>query len=218
MIVREFKKSYGARIVCDFPGMDFERGRIYAVLGMNGSGKSTFAQAVAGIIRTDSGERPADGKYQIGYLPQKPYAFRMSTEKNILLGGAGREKTQDLMEKLGLRGLASKPGNLLSGGETAKMSLARMLNRRFDMLILDEPTSAMDMESSLIAEDLIRSYTVEENAVTVMITHSVKEVERTADHVLYFQDGKLVESGKTEDVLWHPKEKETKRFLEFFGV
>lgn len=218
MIVREFKKTYGTRIVCDFPGMDFECGRIYAVLGMNGSGKSTFAQAVSGVIRTDSGELPADGKYRIGYLPQKPYAFRMSTEKNILLGGAGRERTSELMEKLGLRGLAAKPGNLLSGGETAKMSLARMLNRKFDMLILDEPTSAMDMESSLIAEDLIRAYTADENAVTVMITHSVKEVERTADHVLYFQDGKLVESGKAEEVLWQPKEKDTKRFLDFFGA
>ena len=73
-----FIKTYDGVTVLDFPGMEIEPGKIYAVIGANGSGKSTFAKILSGVL-------PADRKVQlpqsVGYLPQKPYAFRMSTKK-----------------------------------------------------------------------------------------------------------------------------------------
>ena len=76
--------------------MELECGKTYAIVGANGSGKSTFAKVVAGIIRTDQGgsvlaEKEGGQKIKVGYLPQKPYAFRMSVKKNILLN-RGQQK------------------------------------------------------------------------------------------------------------------------------
>ena len=89
-----FIKTYDGVTVLDFPGMEIEPGKIYAVIGANGSGKSTFAKILSGVL-------PADRKVQlpqsVGYLPQKPYAFRMSTKKNILLGGSEEAKAYELM-------------------------------------------------------------------------------------------------------------------------
>ena len=79
-----FSKTYDGVKVLDFPGLALKPGKIYAILGANGSGKSTFARIAAGTL-------PADQKCRIsgsvGYLPQKPYAFRMTVKKNILLTG-----------------------------------------------------------------------------------------------------------------------------------
>ena len=74
----------GRKKVLDFPGMELQPGNIYAILGANGSGKSTFSKILADVLPAD---RKIRSEPSIGYLPQKPYAFRMSVQKNILLGG-----------------------------------------------------------------------------------------------------------------------------------
>ena len=84
MKIAPFTKTYEGRQVLDFPGMEVESGKIYAVIGANGSGKSTFAKILAGILPADRKEKYTDGG-TIGYMPQKNYAFRMSTKANLLL-------------------------------------------------------------------------------------------------------------------------------------
>ena len=75
-----FSKTYEGTKVLDFPGMELEPGKIYAVIGANGSGKSTFAKILAGMVKPDrKGNRVDAGT--VGYMPQKNYAFRMSTQK-----------------------------------------------------------------------------------------------------------------------------------------
>ena len=85
MILPAFSKTYEGRTVLDFPGMEMEPGKIYAVIGANGSGKSTFAKILAGALPADRRIKPMEG---IGYMPQKNYAFRMSLKKNLLLNGS----------------------------------------------------------------------------------------------------------------------------------
>ena len=148
-----FSKTYDGVKVLDFPGLALKPGKIYAILGANGSGKSTFARIAAGIL-------PADQKCRIpgsvGYLPQKPYAFRMTVKKNILLTGGSPEHADELMAALSLTALQNKRADRLSGGETARMAMARLMMKRYDMVILDEPTAAMDMETTSAAENLIQ--------------------------------------------------------------
>ena len=86
MRVEAFSKTYEGRKVLEFEGMELEPGKIYAVIGANGSGKSTFAKCIAGIISTDKKGQIIDKKTTVGYMPQKSYAFSMSVEKNIALG------------------------------------------------------------------------------------------------------------------------------------
>lgn len=214
MILPAFSKTYHGVKVLDFPGLELQPGKIYAILGANGSGKSTFAKIAAGIL-------PADQKCRIpgsvGYLPQKPYAFRMTLRKNILLTAGRPERADELMRTLSLTELKEKRADRLSGGETARMAMARLMMNRYDMVILDEPTAAMDMESTSAAEELILKYVRETDCVLTLVTHSLQQARRVADEAIYFHKGRLLENGPAEHVLYHPALAETRKFLEFYG-
>lgn len=215
MVLPPFSKTYDGVTVLDFPGIELQRGKIYAVIGANGSGKSTFAKILAGLLPADQKIEPP--ALSVGFLPQKPYAFRMSTKKNILLGGRDPQRAEALMEALRLRPLEKKRADRLSGGETARMALARLMMGRFELVILDEPTAAMDMETTSAAEKLIRDYTKETGCTLILVTHSLQQARRTADGALFFQKGKLAEAGNKAQVLYDPTQPETRRFLEFYG-
>ena len=218
MRIEPFRVSYEKRTVLDFSGVELEAGKIYAVIGANGSGKSTFAKGIAGIISNDEKKQIIDKKLSAGYMAQKSYAFRMSVEKNILLAGSDKQQAEYLMKHLQIDHLAKKNASRLSGGETARMALARIMMKEYDVLILDEPTAAMDMESTSLAEELILKYRKEKNSTIILITHSLQQARRVADEVLYFYQGKLIEKGEKEQVLIMPENEETKKFLEFYGV
>jgi ABC-type glutathione transport system ATPase component len=212
-----FTKTYGTRTVLTLPELTLTPGEITAVIGANGSGKSTFAKVLAGIEPPDGKQAVLPG-VSVGYLPQKPFAFRMSTEKNVLLGGDDAAQAAALMHALGLDALARQSAKRLSGGETARMALCRILMGRYDLLILDEPTAAMDMESTLAAEALIRQTCGELGCALVLITHSVQQARRIADRVIFLRDGVPVEQGACAQILRAPREEETRRFLEFYGI
>ena len=212
-----FSKTYDDRTVLDFPGMQLESGEIYAVIGANGSGKSTFAKILAGIVNADKKGSLRDGG-SIGYMPQKNYAFRMSTKANIMLNGKDENRAHELMDAIQIRHLENKRADKLSGGETARMALARLMMKTYDMVLLDEPTAAMDMETTLLSEKLIAEYVKESHCSLILVTHSLQQARRIADEVWYFHKGKLLESGTKEQVLSKPAAAETKQFLEFYGV
>ena len=99
MKTNTFSKTYGKRCVLELPELELPEGQITAVIGPNGSGKSTFAKILAGIERPD-GKKPILSGVSVGYLPQKSFPFRMSTEKNILTNGTDRDRALVLMKAL----------------------------------------------------------------------------------------------------------------------
>ena len=212
-----FSKTYNKRVVLDLPELELPEGQITAVIGPNGSGKSTFAKILAGIERAD-GKRPILPGISVGYLPQKSFPFRMSTEKNILQNGNDRARAAELMKALDIGGLAGQSAKKLSGGETARMALARLLMGQYDLLILDEPTAAMDMESTLASERLIADYCHKTGCAVLLITHSIQQARRMARQVAFLHQGKLIEQGETDLVLSRPSQAETKQFLDFYGI
>ena len=219
MNILPFSKTYEGRRVLDFPGMTAEPGKIYAIIGANGSGKSTFAKLLAGALKADGGSVEAKGV--IRYSPQKNYAFRMSTLKNVTMAGKGKEdkaKAKELLEKLDMGHLTKTPAHKLSGGETAKMALARVMMQPCDWLILDEPCAAMDVQSTLKTEELVKAYCAECGCAAIIITHSLKQAERISDIVLYFEDGVLAEYGESGELLHNPKSEKTKAFLDFYTI
>lgn len=211
MRVEKFSVSYDDQMILDFPGMEFEPGKIYAIIGANGSGKSTFARGL-------SQKSVVEKNISVGYMPQKSYAFHFSVKKNILLSADDKERAGKLMQDLQIEHLAKKNASRLSGGETARMVLARILMKKFDLVILDEPTAAMDIETTSLAENLMMEYSREMGCVMILITHSLWQAKRVADEVLFFHKGQLVETGSKEQVLGQPKDTTTQKFLEFYGV
>ena len=212
-----FSKTYNKRVVLNLPELELPKGQITAVIGPNGSGKSTFAKILAGIEYADD-KRPLLAGSSVGYLPQKSFPFRMSTEKNILQNGNDRARAAELMKALDIGGLAGQSAKKLSGGETARMALARLLMGQYDLLILDEPTSAMDMESTLASERLIADYCHKTGCAVLLITHSIQQARRMARQVVFLHQGKLIEQGETDLVLSKPGQAETKQFLDFYGI
>ena len=217
MKIAAFSKTYEGRKVLDFPGMELESGKIYAIIGANGSGKSTFAKILAGVVKADRrGKWLEEGT--VGYMPQKHYPFRMTVRANLMLNGKDAQWAEKLMDALQIRHLENKRANFLSGGETARMTLARLMMKSYDVVILDEPTAAMDMETTILSENLIVDYVREAGCTLILVTHSLQQARRIADEVLYFHKGDLLESGPKSQVLNEPQKSETKAFLDFYGI
>lgn len=214
MTVKAFSKSYSS-FRLEVPEIVLEKGKIYAMVGGNGSGKSTYAKAAAGIIKTDAKKPVCD--MTAGYMSQSSFAFRMSVKKNVMLNTDDSALADEMLLRLGLSEYADENAKNLSGGQKARMALARVLVRKYDLLILDEPTAAMDVQSSLTAEELIKEYAGRGSAV-LLITHSLQQARRTADELLYFEAGRLVERGDCLAVLDNPENEKTKAFIEFYGV
>ena len=218
MKISHFTKTYGSRRVLDVPELELKQGSIYAVIGANGSGKSTMARILAGALPADDGGSPLEKGVSVGYMPQKSYAFRMTAEKNILLRGGDEKRAKELMQRLGIQGLAKNRADRLSGGETARMALARLMMGKYDLVILDEPTAPMDMESTALSEELIRDYCKETGCTLLLVTHSMRQARRLGDEAIFLQAGEIWEHGPVEKVLFSPEREETARFLDFYGV
>ena len=216
MKLHPFTKTFESRQVLDFPGMTLEKGKIYGIIGANGSGKSTFARVLCGCLPADRPGSPGDfGK--MGYMPQKNFAFRLKTVDNILLGGKDRSRAERLMDRLGIRHLERKRADRLSGGETARMAMARLMMGTYDLVLLDEPTAAMDMETTAVSEALIREYVAETGCALVLVTHSLQQAKRLSDDIWYFHKGQLLEHGPRDRMLEAPQTEELKAFLRFYA-
>lgn len=216
MKIAAFTKTYGKKTVLRFPTCDLPQGRIVAVIGANGSGKSTLAKVLSGIEPSDQRVRPLMG-VSLGYLPQKSYGFHMSLRANLLLNGSDKALAARRMDALKIRDLEKARADRLSGGETARMALARLLMGTYDLVILDEPTAAMDRESTLLAEQLVQDYVQETGCTVLLVTHSLQQARRMAQEVLFLYNGALAERGPIARVLHHPEREETRQFLEFYG-
>ena len=224
--LENLSKTYSGRTVLTCSSLSLPAGQVHALIGANGSGKSTLLKLICGIEKPDklkNGNRPVidtDGA-EIAYMPQKNHPFAMSVRRNVLAASRGsssdKAMAQQMLDGLGLSALAGQPARRLSGGETAKMVLARTLLCSAGVVLLDEPTAAMDMESTLQAELLIRDAAAAEGRTVVIITHSIAQAARIADTVTFLKEGDIIESGPAAIVLNTPASEETKAFLNFFG-
>ena len=217
MKIRALSKTYNGKTVLKTDEMVFENGKVYAVIGANGSGKSTFAKIAAGIIPADDSKKVTDGE-NVGYMAQKSYAFRMSVKDNIMLKVKDEALAESLMEWLEIKHLSDHSAKGLSGGETARMALARILMDKYDMVIFDEPCASMDMKSTLLSEEIIKDYCRDKDCVVILITHSLSQAKRVADEIIFMNEGKVVEQGDTKKMLEYPEKEETREFIRFYGI
>ena len=200
MILPALKKTYQGQLVLDIPSMEIADGSITAICGQNGSGKSTLAKILAGIEKPDDGTVTSATAKSVGYLPQQSYAFHMSITSNLMLNKDPKKTKQEnlahaqhLLKEIGLESMAKKNAKKLSGGETQKMALTRLLMKSYDMIILDEPTASMDTASIPTAEKMICDYQRRTGCTILIITHSPEQAQRLASHTIRLEGGKLCE-------------------------
>lgn len=216
------KKSYKGRLVLDIPELILEQGCTYALLGANGSGKTTLLRLLAGRINADQGSincaLPPD---KVAYLPQKPYAFSFSALRNLTMALPAdctnkKALAQAALDEVGLGQLRETKGHRLSGGESQRLAVARLLMAPHSLLLLDEPTSATDIAGNELIEAALARYMGDNSCQLIFATHALSQAERLADQILFFAQGRICEQGPVEQVLHHSQSAECRAFLRFW--
>ena len=219
--VSGLRKSYKRRVVIRDVSLHVSRGEVVALLGPNGSGKTTCFYNIAGLIRPDAGQVKLDGrdvtrlpmyrraKLGIGYLPQEASIFRgLTVEKNILAvleialpdPHSRRERLEELLGDFSIAHLRHAPAMALSGGERRRCEIARCLAADPKYLLLDEPFAGVDP----IAVSEIRALVsqLKDRGIGVLITdHNVRETLEIVERAYILHDGKVLMSGTTEEVV-----------------
>jgi len=212
----------GGRLILNIPQLEFIEGRRYALIGENGSGKTTLLRVMAGILPLQSGKLVNLPQPGMGYLPQAPYAFSFSVRRNVEIALAGEadapSKALAAICAVGLASLADARGHKLSGGETQRMALARLIAKPRPLLLLDEPTSATDIRGMDQVEALLQHYAAETGCTVIFSTHSPAQALRLAQHVIFLDQGKVVEQGPAAQVLRHPRAAATQLFLQHWRI
>lgn len=220
--LRNVKKEYSGRQVLNIDCLDFEEGKIYAVLGPNGSGKTTMLRIIAGIEKTDTGEIIVDNpggicNRNLAYMPQVPYIFDIKVIDNVELGikemKNHRKIAVEALTQLGMEDFLYSPARSLSGGEQQRVALARTIVLNRSLYLLDEPASAADISAVRQIEEYIKSAKEKLGATIVFTTHSPSQALRVADEVLFLQEGLLIEKGSPQEVLHRPEKELTREFL-----
>lgn len=217
--ISDLKKSYGEKTVLSIDTLTIPKGEMLAVTGPNGSGKSTLLKILAGLTKADSGT--ADGFGKILYMPQASYAFSMSVEKNVLYAMSGENKTErakEILERLGLYGLKERNARKLSGGETQRLALARLLVCECDTLLLDEPSGAVDIDGTEYVWRAIEEYRKENGCTVIFSTHSPFEAGKHADRILLLHKGEIIEDASSADFFKAQKSEWGKKFIAQFSV
>ncbi len=225
--LRSLQRLFHRRKVLDIDQLALMRGHRYALVGANGSGKSTLLKLLAGVIKPTGGEivyHGLDGEYDRAYLPQKPYRFSFSVRQNVIMAipdkamdkQQRRQQAEEALRRLGIEALADAKGNKLSGGEGQRLALARLLAMPHRLLLLDEPTSATDIAGNELFEEALKNYLAQNQSTLIFATHTLSQAVRLADTVIFLDDGKAVEQGPPEQVLYHPQSDGGKAFLRFW--
>lgn len=207
--------------------LEVEAGRTTALIGPNGSGKSTVCSVVAGLLDAENGHvvlggRVLDGpggfvragRRQVALLSQEPGVFaHMSVLGNVVFAlrcqGVGRaEATRRARAELAAVGadhLASRPGGALSGGQAARVALARALATGPRLLVLDEPMAALDVTARQEMRRLVARRCAEEGLTLLLVTHDVLDLTALAEDVVVLDRGRVVEQGPTARILSAPR-------------
>lgn len=194
--INSLVKYYGDTKVLDIDSFHFERGKKYALVGSNGSGKSTLIKILASLEKPDSGQVEISAK-NIGYMPQTSYGFNMTVLNNVLLSYPLKERKSrkneaiQLIDSLELTALSKKSGARLSGGETQRLALARILCLPRDILLLDEPTASLDTIGTEKVETLLNEFAKKNNTTVIFATHSMTQAHNLADVILRIENGNL---------------------------
>lgn len=210
-------KSFGSRLVISIPHLCFHRNKRYALMGVNGSGKTTLLRILAGILLPDKGfVRNPDQEF-MGYMPQSPYAFSFSVRKNVEIAlqdhAEADSRAAQALEAVGIAHLIQSRGHTLSGGETQRMAFARMIALPRRLLLLDEPTSAADIQGTDQIEKVLLEYLSRIECTLIFSTHSPAQALRLADEVVFLDQGEIIERGDACEVLHSPKDPRTQLFL-----
>jgi len=195
--VTNIKKSYGKKTVLNGISFTADPGEWIILVGDNGCGKSTLLQIIAAAMKADGGEIIPDARIRrkYGYVPQEnPLFGELTVRENIKFFAGKKELTEDIIAKFALESLLGQRVDTLSGGQKRRLAIACGMIGNPALLILDEPTTALDFHYQEIIDNMLLDY-IKSGGCIVMTSHNSDEL-LLATRVLRMKDGILLEESK----------------------
>lgn len=240
LTLKDLTAWYGNKKALENISLSFPKNQITAIIGPSGCGKSTLLSCINGSL-TDLKESKLKGeiilngqnillippdelKRRVGLVLQTPTPFPFSIYKNMTYapvyhGIRDKKKLEQIVtENLTRAGLYDevkdvlhKSAMKLSGGQQQRLCIARALTAFPEVLMLDEPCSALDIHSTKVIEELLLQ--LKETYTILLVTHNLAQAKRIADYICFLKEGKFIEMGEKEQIFSHPTKKETWDFL-----
>lgn len=229
--VHDLTAAYGDIEVLEHLDLDVPSGALMAVLGASGSGKTTLLRVLAGFLRPKSGtvylgDREVAGphvfvppeKRRIGIVPQEGALFpHLDVAANVAFGlrrGVdSRRRVDELLEMVGLAGMGDARPQELSGGQQQRVALARALAPQPDVVLLDEPFTALDAGLRMRVRTDVKDVLREVGTTAVLVTHDQEEALSVANLVAVMRDGRLVQVGSPAEVYGTPADLQVAEFV-----
>ncbi|MGK5642276.1 ABC transporter ATP-binding protein [Streptomyces sp. URMC 126] len=222
---RSLTLAYENRTVVDGLDLDVPDGEVTVVIGPNACGKSTLLRALGRLLKPVSGAVLLDGEElsriptrrlatRLGLLPQTPVAPEAITVADLVARGrqphqrwwqqwseADERAVAEAMERTDVAALADRPVDELSGGQRQRVWIAMALAQETDLLLLDEPTTYLDIAHQVEVLDLVRRLNTDRGRTVVAVLHDLNQAARYADHLVAMKDGRVVAQGRPGDVV-----------------
>ncbi len=232
--MKALKKAYDKEVL-SIEHLILTKGCIYGIIGPSGAGKSTLLRMINLLTPPSNGEIfysgqhvPANGterlalQRRMALVFQQTLLFKDSVWNNVAYGlkargfpkTAVKERVDLLLEQVGLNELASRRADTLSGGEAQRVAIARAIAFEPELLLLDEPTANLDPGNIELIEKMITDLARAKDITVVMVTHNIFQARRIADHVIFINQGKIVEMGSTEKIFSEAENESTRQFVE----
>lgn len=217
--------SAGATLIIAHLDLTIGPGAPTLILGPNGSGKTSLLRLGMGLVSPSAGQvtwggRADGGPGRRAILFQKPVMLRRSAAANVHYGLAQSDcprdlraqRTEELLARVGLLDLATRPARRLSGGEQQRLALARALARQPEVLLLDEPTASLDPAATRFVEEIILA-AAHSGTKIIMTTHDLGQARRLARDVVFLVRGRVVEHAAAADFLDRPATPQAAAFI-----
>nr|MBF0221485.1 ATP-binding cassette domain-containing protein [Desulfobulbaceae bacterium] len=211
--LNKLRKEYGGREVLNISDLGIEKGKIYSLLGANGTGKSTLLNLLAFLDTPSSGEIYFDSRRvefgqkkneqlrrKVILLDQNPVLFSTTVFKNLEFGLKvrkvdkleRRDRIERALDTVGMQSFIHAPAACLSGGESQRVALARVLVLQPEVLLCDEPTSNVDKVNQAIIVDLLRELNSKQNISIIFSTHDHGIASSLAHRTIELEQGKIL--------------------------
>ena len=212
--IRNLKKNYNGRTVLDIESLNFQKRKIYAIVGPNGSGKTTLLNILNLLEKPDKGQISfydqeitnksnsdiLESRRRMTLVNQDPFLFHSTVYDNIAYGLKIRSlssaeqliRVKNALKMVGLSDFEKRRVNQLSGGEAQRVVIARALVIEPEVLFLDEPTANIDQKHIDVVERIIKKIKKEIKTTVIFTTHDLSQAYRLADEVISLLDGKII--------------------------
>ncbi|MBN2076327.1 MAG: ABC transporter ATP-binding protein [Dehalococcoidales bacterium] len=230
----DLNQTVNEHLILKHINLKIDKEEVLAIIGPTGAGKTTLLRLlntlevpssgkvlINGIDTAESSNSRLEIRRKMAFILQKPVVFNMNVFDNIAIGlkwrrtekSEIRQKTNEMLEAIGLSDYANRNAKTLSGGETQRVAIARAVISEPEILLLDEPTANLDPVSSTKTEEFIMDMIRRFKITAIMATHDMAQGQRMADRVAVMLQGEILQAGNWHHVFSSPSNKDVAYFV-----